>query len=242
MDVAKHTLFHLKRLGIEKINFVGGEPLLNRLIYDIVCLAKEMGFIVSIVTNGALLNKGVIDRLAPYVDWIGMSVDSSSDEVEAKLGRGRGKHVSHALEVAPLVLESGIRLKINTTVTRLTYLENMIGLINQFQPDRWKVFQFMHVPGQNDHCVSDLAITAEEFSVFKNTHKDVVLQNGLKPVYESDNIMLESYLMVSPAGRIFMNNQYPHQDYDISTVTQEFLSKIMNVGMYISRGAIYEWI
>lgn len=241
MDLAERTLFHLKRLGIEKINFVGGEPLCNRLIYDIVRLSKEMGFVVSIVSNGSLLNEKSIARLAPHVDWIGLSVDSASDDIEASLGRGRGHHVAHAIEIAPLVRKSGIRLKINTTVTRLTYLENMTELINKFQPDRWKVFQFMHIPGQNDHCVNDLAISPEEYSTFRKIHKDVVLKNGQKPVFESDDMMLESYLMVSPAGRIFMNNQYPHKEYDISTVTPESLNEIMNVDMYISRGAIYEW-
>lgn len=241
IDLAKHTLFHLKRLGIEKINFVGGEPLCNPLIYDIVKLAREMDFIVSIVTNGTLLNEKSLQKLAPYVDWIGLSVDSASDEIEAKLGRGWGNHVTHALEIAPLIRKYGIKLKINTTVTRLNVYEDMSPLIKKFHPDRWKVFQFMHVPGQNDHCIDSLAITNAEFEAFKERHSGVTLKNGIKPIFESEEMMLESYLMVSPAGNIFMNNKFPHEEYDISTMTVEKLKDIMNTEMYLNRGALYKW-
>jgi radical S-adenosyl methionine domain-containing protein 2 len=228
-------------LGIEKINFVGGEPLCNLLIYDIVKLSKEMGFIVSIVTNGALLNKKSIQKLTPYVDWIGLSVDSVSNEIEAKLGRGQGNHVTHALEIAPIIRKCGIKLKINTTVTKLNVKEDMSPLIKKFQPDRWKVFQFMHIPGQNDNCVDSLAITNKEFETFKKRHYNVTLKNGIKPVFESEEMMLESYLMISPSGKIFMNNKFPHEEYDISTMTLEKLKKIMNTDMYINRGALYKW-
>jgi hypothetical protein len=54
-------------------------------------------------------------------------------------------------------------------------------------------------------------------------------------------MMLESYLMVSPTGNIFMNNKYPHEEYDISTMTIEKLREIMNTEMYVNRGALYDW-
>lgn len=241
MDVAHTTLMHLKRLGIEKLNFVGGEPLCNPLIYDVVKLSKEMGFVVCVTTNGSLLNEKTISRLAPYLDWIGISVDTASDEVEAGMGRGKGMHVKHALEAAAIIREKGIKLKINTTVTRLTMNEDMHGLIEKFMPYRWKVFQFLHVPGQNDHAVGDLAITAEEFEAFSKRHEDIILKSGAKPVFETDELMLESYLMVAPSGNIFMNNHYPYPEYDIATMTPDKLAFIMDPSAYYSRGAVYDW-
>jgi len=242
IEVAEKVLTNLKRLGIEKVNFVGGEPLCNRLIYDAVRMAKEMGFVVSIVTNGALLNEARLVKLAPYVDWIGISVDSCYDEVEAAMGRGRGRHVTHALEMAPLIRAHGIKLKINTTVTKLTCGEDMTGLIREFAPDRWKVFQFMHVPGQNDHAVNELGVTSEEFEVFQRRHEGMVMKNGVRPVFETDEMMRESYLMVGPSGNVFMNNQYPAKEYDIKAVTPEIIYAIINREMYASRGAIYNWL
>jgi radical S-adenosyl methionine domain-containing protein 2 len=117
----------------------------------------------------------------------------------------------------------------------------MIPLIEKFQPDRWKVFQFMHIPGQNDHCVDLLAITKDEFEAFKARHSNYTLKNGINTIFESDEMMRESYLMVSPTGNIFMNNKYPHEEYDISTMTIEKLREIMNTEMYVNRGALYDW-
>lgn len=241
MDIARDTLVELQRLGIEKINYVGGEPLCNPIIYDLVKESKDMGFIVSIVTNGALLTNKTLDRLAPYTDWIGLSVDSASDTIEYLLGRGRGKHVAHALEIAPLIHERSIKLKINTTVTRLNVHEDMTFIIEQFQPDRWKVFQLMHVPGQNDHCINQLSINEHEFEEFKQRHSAVVLKNGLKPIFEYQELMLDSYMMISPWGNIFMNNQYPYPEFDIKKITQEQLNKIVNRTSYLRRGALYNW-
>jgi len=111
----------IKAIGQEKINFVGGEPMTHPLIFDLVRCAKNMGFTVCITTNGYFLNKSNIEWLASYVDWIGISVDSISNQVEKELGRGFGNHVSHAMEVANLIHDVGIRLKINTTITKKNY-------------------------------------------------------------------------------------------------------------------------
>lgn len=87
---ARNILEKLAFLGMEKVNFVGGEPMLYPLINDIIRMAKEMGFIVCITTNGSLLNERSIKYMAPYVDWIGISIDSNNENIEKDLGRVSG--------------------------------------------------------------------------------------------------------------------------------------------------------
>lgn len=238
---ASEVLHHLKRLGIEKINFVGGEPLCNPLIYDVTSLAKEMGFVVGITSNGALLTEKNLNHLSGSVDWIGLSIDSSSDEIEKRLGRGDGSHVRHCTKVAEMVQNLGIKLKINTTVTKLTCQEDMREFIRNINPDRWKVFQFLHVPGQNDDAVESLGITDEEFTWFRYTNQDIQLRHGAFPVFESADCMFDSYLMLTPTGSIFLNTEYPFREYPIESVNAEMLPKILNVENYFSRGAVYAW-
>jgi radical S-adenosyl methionine domain-containing protein 2 len=238
---ASEVLYHLKRLGIEKINFVGGEPLCNSLIFEATHLAKKMGFVVGITSNGALLTERTLSRLSGSVDWISLSIDSSSDEIEKRLGRGDGSHVRHCTKIAERVQNLGIRLKINTTVTKLTCQEDMREFIRKINPDRWKVFQFLHVPGQNDDAVESLGITDEEFTGFRNTNQEIQLRHGAFPVFESANCMFDSYLMLTPAGTIFLNTEYPFREYPIESVNTEMLPKILNVENYFSRGAVYDW-
>ncbi|SCL76387.1 Cyclic pyranopterin monophosphate synthase [Methanoculleus chikugoensis] len=240
-EKALYVLKHLVRLGIEKINFVGGEPMCSSLIYDAVAAAKKMGLVVSITTNGSLLDENALNRLSTHVDWIGLSIDSASDLVEKTLGRGDGTHVQHAIEVARIVHKLGMKLKINTTVTKFTFQEDLSELIRALDPHRWKVFQFLHVRGQNDHAVIPLAITQDEFQEFKIRHEGTLLRTGELPVFESADLMRDSYLMIAPSGNIFQNTQYPFREYPIDMVSTDLLEQILNVRNYASRGAVYAW-
>jgi radical S-adenosyl methionine domain-containing protein 2 len=238
---AGEVLKHLQRLRIEKINFVGGEPLCNPLIFDVTKLAKEMGFVVGITSNGALLTEEALDRLSGSVDWIGLSIDSSSDEIEKRLGRGSGSHVRHCTTIARKIRDLGIKLKINTTVTKLNCQEDMREFIQGINPDRWKVFQFLHVPGQNDNAVASLGITDEEFSWFRYVNQEIQVRQGASPVFESADCMFDSYLMLTPSGSIFLNTQFPFQEYPIESINAEMLPRILNIENYFSRGAVYAW-
>jgi radical S-adenosyl methionine domain-containing protein 2 len=84
--------------------------MLYPLIFDVTEMAKEMGFFVSIVTNGSYLNEHQITRLEPYVGWIGMSIDSNSEKIEKKLGRGYGTHVKHVCGLSDIIHDRGIGL------------------------------------------------------------------------------------------------------------------------------------
>lgn len=241
MTRAGEVLKHLQRLRIEKINFVGGEPLCNSLIFDVTRLAKEMGFVVGITSNGALLTEKTLDLLSGSVDWIGLSIDSSFDEIEKRLGRGTGSHVRHCTEIAGKIRDLGIKLKINTTVTKLNCQEDMREFIREINPDRWKVFQFLHVPGQNDDAVASLGITDEEFSWFRYVNRGIQLRHGASPVFESADCMFDSYLMLTPSGSIFLNTEFPFREYPIESVSAEMLPRILNIENYFSRGAVYAW-
>ena len=227
-------------IDIEKINFVGGEPFLHPLFYDLLKKAHELGFTTSIVTNGSLINMQNIGKIAKYTDWIGLSVDSISNEIEAELGRGKGNHVSNAIEVSDLVHEFGMKLKLNTTVTRLTYQENMHKLIHRMNPHRWKAFQMLHIKGQNDDCMEKLGITDEQFKDFIGRHEHIRLRGGVKPVFESNDDMEGSYLMLSPSGKIISNSDGSYQTFKFD----DFLSNpksVVDVSKYLGREAVYDW-
>lgn len=227
-------------IDIEKINFVGGEPFLHPLFYELLEKAHELGFTTSIVTNGSLINNQNIGEIAKYTDWIGLSVDSISNEKEAELGRGKGNHVSHAIEVSDLVHEYGMKLKLNTTVTKLTYQENMHQLVHRINPHRWKAFQMLHIKGQNDDCMEKLAITDNEFKDFIDRHNHIRLRGGAKPVFESNDDMKDSYVMLSPSGKITSNSDGIYQTFEFDNFVRNPQS-VVNMDKYLRRDAVYDW-
>jgi MoaA/NifB/PqqE/SkfB family radical SAM enzyme len=84
-DVAQN-LRDLKRLGVQVVDFTGGEPLLHRQIDQMLGMAHDMGFITTLTTNGMLYPK-LAERLKGKVDMLHFSLDSSEKEEHDK-GRG----------------------------------------------------------------------------------------------------------------------------------------------------------
>ena len=84
-DVASN-LRDLKRLGVSVIDFTGGEPLLHRQLPEFLGLAREMGFITTVTTNGLLYPKNA-EKLRGLVDMLHFSLDSADRDTH-DLGRG----------------------------------------------------------------------------------------------------------------------------------------------------------
>lgn len=234
----------LKRLhetGMEKINFAGGEPLLHPHIFDYCHEAHDLGMVVSVTTNGSKLTEKNVHENRRHIDWIGLSVDSACEDTEILLGRGRGGHVGHCTEISDAVREAGIRLKINTTVTALSWMEEMGDFIRRVDPDRWKVFQMLHIKGENDDAVPWLSITDSQFDYFNNNHKKVILKNSTGPVFESADMMESSYFMLTPGGQVKTDTGRIITKFPLEAVLHRGVSNYVFEDQYFGRGGVYAW-
>jgi len=82
----QQNLQDLKRLGVNVIDFTGGEPLLHQQIHEFLGLAHDMGFITTLTTN-CLLYPKFAERLKGKVDMLHFSLDAANKEQHDK-GRG----------------------------------------------------------------------------------------------------------------------------------------------------------
>src|SRR6478736_501197 len=100
LEDVERNLRDLKKLGVNVIDFTGGEPLLHREIDKFLALAHDMGFITTLTTNGLLYPK-LAQRLKGKVDMLHFSLDSSEKEQHDK-GRGVAcfDFVMQSIEVA----------------------------------------------------------------------------------------------------------------------------------------------
>ena len=197
----------LAGVGFEKINFAGGEPTLCPWLPDLIRRAKELELTTSIATNGSWVTLEWLDRVDGCLDWAAVSIDTLDPEKLIRMGRTtRNGPLSEAdyLRIMDILKQRGIRLKVNTVVTRINYDENLAGFIANARPKRWKLLQVLPVKGQNDGLVENLVITHEEFDryVARNRYVECL---GIRVVAESNDLMTGSYVMVDPAGRFFDN-------------------------------------
>lgn len=236
----------LAAAGFEKINFVGGEPLLCPWLPALIGEAHRHGLTTSIVTNGSRLDAAWLDRVSGQLDWVGISVDASTEALHRTLGRAtRGAALPSATyaALADLVHARGLRLKVNTVVTALNADDDFVPLLAAMRPERWKVFQMLPVAGQNDDA-ADLLVPDAAFEAYVARHRPAAEALGVTVVPESNAAMRASYVMVDPAGRFYDNAQGGHR-YSrpiLQVGVRAALSDVdVNAARFAARGGRYAW-
>ena len=228
----------LARAGIRKINLAGGEPTLSPYLGGLIECGKKCGLTTSIISNGTGITGTFLEKYKDSLDWIGLSIDSGIEEINRKLGRGNGRLVENILNRSRKIREAGIQLKINTVVSQWNYREDMTWLIGELRPARWKVFQLLPIAHHNSSRIGRLKITDAQFEYFVQNHAH------LKPIAESNNMMLNSYLMIDPQGRFYQNsrNIYRFSEPILKVGVDRALNEISYDPIkYEERGGIYAW-
>lgn len=186
-----------------RLNLAGGEPLLHAgKLPSVICQARDLGFEVSLISNGSHLTDELINQIAPQLTWLGISIDSANPTVNRAIGRvDRRDRLLNLERFAAKLNEArqlslGLRIKLNTVVNLLNHDEDLSPLIQHFAPDKWKALRML--PVMNDH----LAISDAQFAAYVARHKDFahIL------CAEDNHDMRESYLMIDPLGRFFQNS------------------------------------
>lgn len=239
---ARRIIESLRHAGVEKLTFVGGEPTLCPYLPSLLRLARELGLVTALVTNGRLLHR-VLDTSSDCLDWVGLSVDSGNEEVQAALGRGRGGHVARSIAYFRRLHQLRIRVKLNTVVTALNWQEDMRELVLAMRPDRWKILQVLPVDGQNSGRVEPLLISAEQFGSFVRRHRSVEA-SGVVIAAESNEDVTGSYAMIDPLGRFFSNvggrHTYSRPILEVG-VMQAFNEIAFIPDRFRDRGGRYDW-
>ncbi len=76
VNTVHENLIALRKLGVKVVDFTGGEPLLHVEIDKILKIAKELGFITTLTTNGLLFPKRA-NQIKGLVDMLHFSLDSA---------------------------------------------------------------------------------------------------------------------------------------------------------------------
>jgi len=99
------------------ISFTGGEPTLNPDLPVLVAQARRRYRRVELTTNGRKLPEQ-LDRLAPHLDVIKVSLDSHDRELSHQIMRGRPEDHDRALDAIRRSLAAGLTVGVNVVVMR----------------------------------------------------------------------------------------------------------------------------
>lgn len=107
--------------GVKHISFSGGEIFLRKDALQLIRQASNLGMTTSVVTNGSLLTKEVIEEIAQYQTFVILSIDGAKRETHEKI-RGGGTWAS-AIAAAEKMAQA--RLNFSTIMA--------VNKINQFE-------------------------------------------------------------------------------------------------------------
>lgn len=122
------------------ITFTGGEPTMHPSLVDMIHIAKDNNVDrVSLVTNGTLLNKDLLNKMINAgLDWIAISLDSTNEKVNDYLrGYGVYKRVINMLELIKQI--DNIYKSLSVTLTNRNIskenAENLVQLALKYNID-----------------------------------------------------------------------------------------------------------
>ncbi|MGK7900907.1 MAG: viperin family antiviral radical SAM protein [Hormoscilla sp.] len=214
-------------VGPPRLNFAGGEPMLlykNGELPRVMSEAEQLGFTLSIITNGYLLTDEIVGQLAPRVNILGISIDSADPETNQKIGRSRKRDASKQISVERVAaifrlareVNPNIECKLNTVVCTYNWEENFHSMLDKIAPDRWKVFQMLPIADTEE--VADkqqpFIIKDSEFKDFVSRHESLDI---MRP--ENNDEMTHSYVMVDPFGRFYQNDPVGEGEFHRHTVS-----------------------
>lgn len=189
-----------------RINFVGGEPTTSPYLIPLVRKARSLGLECSMVTNGFELihNEAKFKELYTLLSCIGISIDSLNESTNHEIGRMCSNHVLSRDEYESLcqtIKSHGIKLKINTVVSKINLKEDFSSFYKTIKPDRIKIFQVLKPNNPLKQAYDDLLISQDEFLTFvqkQSANEQIIV--------EDNNAMTNAYYILNSECR-FLDNK-----------------------------------
>jgi cyclic pyranopterin phosphate synthase len=176
----------ISTLGIKKIRFTGGEPLLRRNLCDLIWSIHKYNpnLKLMLTTNGILLPKYVLNLRKAGIKYITVSLGSLNNNVFQKLNgcKGSVKEVLFGIKCAE---QAGFNsLKINVAILKQQNYDSIIDVANYFKGTKHIVryIEFMDVGNCNNWKLNNVIYSEEIINII---NKKMPLYK-LKPHYSSE--------------------------------------------------------
>jgi len=150
----RQLLEEARSLGVKRILFTGGEPLLNPLSLPVGRFAKELGFTTELITNGMLIDQDNVQDIAATFDCISVSLDSINKETHEYL-RGKGCF-DKVIAAIRLLKAGGGKVRINSVITKFNVgqmLETWRGAVEELKCDFYT--NTLYSPTSNDEALKN---------------------------------------------------------------------------------------
>jgi len=207
-----------------RINLAGGEPLLSKNIQKIIDYICEKGLECSIITNGFLLTEEFINKNKNKLSMIGISVDSLKEETNIKIGRECCKKTisrDRIISLCNYIKKANINLKINLCISKINMDEDFSTFLEDVKPDRIK---FLRVMVDHNLLLSNMSLYDNDWIHIIEKYKNIS-----NIIFEDNDYMKESYIIIDSKGNISKNNLHFMDNSIINKDLYDCLNCLKNV-------------
>ena len=131
-EVVARALDDARGLGYEVLAVSGGEPFLYPDLPRVLRHAKSIGFTTTVTTNGSVLDRGRLERVAPHLDGVALSLDGPP-AVHNRL-RASPRAFPSLLRGVTVVRELGVPFGLVHTVTEQSWAD--LDWVAEFAADQ----------------------------------------------------------------------------------------------------------
>lgn len=196
-------------LGVKKISFSGGEPLLAPDLPDLLRKTKEAGVITSLISNGILLPK-LWDEIKDYIDWLTLPMDGSDESQYFNLTRGGANEYNILTANIIRAMNHNINLKFNTVLCKKNVgdLENIALLVKKLGIKRWKIFHFIPIRGESLVNKDLFYISEDLFYERVSIAQELLKDSDCKITIADHNYLQNNYFWINADGAITVTENY----------------------------------
>ena len=118
----KKVIDDIRSVGAISLTFSGGEPFLNKDLFELAAYARSKGLYTMVVTNLSLFRETWIEKIAQSFDFFGISIDSTKAEVYQET---RGVNwLEHNKQSIHKLMEGLASMKARTAVCAMVTVSN----------------------------------------------------------------------------------------------------------------------
>ena len=240
LEIVKKLNMGFKHMGVKEVHITGGEPLLNREVFDIIDYLHQEGYLVRIQSNGYLINEGIARKLKNSgTDHILISIDGLSD-VHNKF-RENNEAFEKACEAVRICIREGLFTRVNTVVSKLNVneLEELIKEISKLNVNQHSFFYL--TPMGRGKKLENSILSLDEWKTIQNNIlsyaknlncrskiriQDVFHEGDM--IYKGLDICRKDNCLILSNGNVYHCVFFVDSPYSLGNIYKEDVLKIWN--------------
>lgn len=191
-EIIRLSTILVKKLGVRKIRFTGGEPLIRKdilhILKNISELKKDFPLSLGITTNGTELEKYIHSLYDYGIDYLNISLDTLQPQRYIEItGKVLFEQTLHSICLAEKMKFK--KVKVNAVIIKKINDDELIDFVDYFRDLDVELRFIEFMPFGSNMCQKDGFVCAEEM-------KDIIHSKFKLVKLEDDNKIADNYDIV----------------------------------------------